>query len=837
MNCLHQLLARLAAFAVLFASMSVVPIACAQSNAGSASKEREVEDRKFWQEKLKPFFKTHCVDCHSGEAAEAGIDLAIADETTQLEKQRPRWNQIRGLIEIGAMPPPDFEHLPTMEQREEIAAWIDRRINTVDCNLVNDPGRVTLRRLNNKEYDNTVRDLFALEDFSPSTIVAFPSDGVGNGFDNQGDVLTMSPLQLEKYFQAASSIAERIIVADRESLRKQRGDGGRLVLKESRSAKFLFADGNFEVSARMEFDDKKEEDKKEEDKKKESVSVRLLVDGKAIHTFEVSAEREEYEKVLDFKAGWHEIALEFVEDKNSERPDFGRRVEIEYFEINGPKEGQPALPLPHEKLIVATPIQPASGKPASGKPASGKPDDAAPSEPTAQVEIGLSVEQAAEKIFQPLIRRAFRRQPTALEVSRVVRLVKLATDEGESFENAVGIGLQSVLVSPHFLFRIESEPSTGVATTEPLSDEAMASRLSYFLWASAPDDQLLDAAAEGKLHEAEQVEAAAKRLLADERSHSLVTEFFLQMLNIGSLRDAQPDKERFPFWSERLREAMRHETELVCQEILKSDKSLLELTRADFTYVNPRMAEFYDIEFDGVKAADLYRPGRGSFERSQPSEQRDGTYARENEWLRVSLPPHRQGVLTHASVLTLTSNPRDTSPVKRGKWILENILGDPPPAAPPNVPSFDDTKKKHAGLTLRKQLEIHRENASCASCHRVMDPLGLGFENFDSTGHWREKDRGQPIDASGQLATGEKFNGAKELVTVLTTRERQIAKHFIAKLLTYALGRGLEPYDNCTVDQIMAKAEKDNFKMSSIVRAIVSSDPFRLRRGTQENPL
>jgi hypothetical protein len=216
---------------------------------------------------------------------------------------------------------------------------------------------------------------------------------------------------------------------------------------------------------------------------------------------------------------------------------------------------------------------------------------------------------------------------------------------------------------------------------------------------------------------------------------------------------------------------------------------------------------------------------------------RDGRYNREDEWLRVSLPENRVGVLTHASVLTLTSNPRDTSPVKRGKWILENILGDPPPPAPPNVPSFDETKKKHEGLTLRKQLEIHRENASCASCHRVMDPLGLGFENFDPTGRWREKDREQPIDASGELATGEKFTGAKELVGILTTRERQIAKHFIAKLLTYALGRGLEPYDNCTVDQILDRAEQDNYRMSTIVLAIVSSDPFRLRRGTQENPL
>lgn len=788
------------------------PNASAQSepngaNSGSVSAQPKsaspgsADDVKFWQEKLKPFFNKHCVDCHSGEEAEAGIDLAIVDEKTPLDKQRARWNQVRGLIEIGAMPPPDYKDLPSMELREEIAAWIDRRINTVDCGLVTDPGRVTMRRLNNKEYDNTIRDLFGLEDYAVSTNVAFPSDGVGNGFDNQGDVLTLSPLQLEKYLQAAKAVADRIIVTDRESLRRQRDDGGQIILKDKRSAKFLFAEGEYEVGARMEFGDNKEQ----------FAGVKMLIDGEAVETFEVGSDRKKFDKKLPFTAGWHEITFVFDEDKqgepNPERPDFRRRLDIEYISIEGPKDGKPALPAEHERLFVANPT-----------------DD-------------VTVEQAAEKIFAPLIRRAFRRQPTELEVSRVVNLVKLAKTEGESFESAVGIGLQSVLVSPHFLFRIESEPADHAGDLQPLSDDALAARLSYFLWASAPDDVLLDDAANGKLREVAQIEAAAKRMLADKRSHSLVTEFFLQTLGIGALREVSPDGDRFPMWNDQLRDAMRRETELVCGEILTSDRSLMDLLRADFTYINPRLAEFYGLEFEGVAGEDLYRKGRmGRFGRDGDPKRRDGRYPRESEWIRVSLPKERQGVLTHASILTLTSNPRETSPVKRGKWILENILGDPPPAAPPNVPSFDETKKKHEGLTLRKQLEIHRENASCASCHRVMDPLGLGFENFDPIGRWREQDRDQPIDASGELATGEKFSGAKELALVLTEREKQIARHFTSKLLTYALGRGLEPYDNCTVDKIMARAEQDNYRVSSIVAAIVSSDPFRLRRGVQENP-
>ncbi len=759
--------------------------------------DKKAEERRFWNEKLKPFFKTYCIDCHSGETAEAEIDLASFDENTVLEKQRPRWNQIRGLIEIGAMPPPDHEHQPSMEDREEIAQWIDRRINTVDCNLVTDPGRVTLRRLNNKEYDNTIRDLFGLKDVSVSSIVAFPSDGVGNGFDNQGDVLTLSPLQLEKYMQAARLVTERVVVLDRESLRRQRGDGGQIVLGDSRSSKFLFADGLYTLSSRLEFGDNKEQ----------LAKVALKVDGEVVETIDVKSERAKFEKQVELKAGWHEIAFEFVEDPNAERADFRRRVDVEYIGIEGPKNGKPALPAEHVSLFIAEPSD------------------------------TVTVEQAAEKIFTSLMRRAFRRQPTELEVGRVVNLVALAVREKESFESAVSFGVQAVLVSPHFLFRIESEPAEHSNLPEPLSDDALASRLSYFLWASAPDTQLLDAAAARKLHLPDQLEAEAKRMLVDERSNSLVTEFFMQSLGLGGLREVSPDVERFPLWNDQLRAAMRRETEMVCNEILKQDRSLMDLLKADFTYVNPRLAEFYGMEFDGVQPSDLYRQGRNSFRRSQNENRRDGRYSREDEWLRVALPEQRQGVLTHASILTLTSNPRDTSPVKRGKWILENILGDPPPAAPPNVPSFDETKSKHEGLTLRKQLEIHRENASCASCHRVMDPLGLGFENFDPVGRWRTEDRNQPVDASGELATGEKFSGAKELVAVLSARERQIARHFVSKLLTYALGRGLEPYDNCTVDKILARAEKDNYRVSTIVMAIVSSDPFRLRRSTQENPL
>ena len=256
------------------------------------------------------------------------------------------------------------------------------------------------------------------------------------------------------------------------------------------------------------------------------------------------------------------------------------------------------------------------------------------------------------------------------------------------------------------------------------------------------------------------------------------------------------------------------------------------MLNADFTYVNPRLAELYGIDFDGRNPADLYRDGPG-YRRGKSGDQRELEYLDEDRWLRVTLPENRKGVLTQASILTLTSNPTSTSPVKRGKWILENLLGDPPPPAPPNVPNFDETKKEHGNLSLRQQLEIHRANPSCASCHRVMDPLGLGFENFDAIGRWRDKDGKHPVDAAGELADGREFNGSVELVTLLASREKEIYRHFAEKLLTYALGRGLEPYDNCAIDEIMAQAEPEQFRISAFVQAVVASQPFSKRRALE----
>ena len=780
------------------------PAAQAAGQVSADLSEREQASREFWRSDLQPFLQRYCYECHSGDSAEAGIDFSQYQSHDRLSAERPRWNQVRGMIEIGAMPPEDYDPLPSLAEREEIADWIDHQINSVDCQLEADPGRVTMRRLNNVEYDNSLRDLLAT-DFSPSTLVGFPSDGVGNGFDNQGDVLSLSPLQLEKYLQAAKLVATTAIVQDREALREQKQDLPALYLGDRAGVRFLFAEGEYEIQARLSFED---------DKESGEIPVRLLIDDEEVEQFAVSKKYHTFRFDRHFTAGEHELVLHFAEDPGADEKQYQRRIETDYVGIEGPKSGQPALPTSHQRLFLA---YPAAEK---------------------------SVAQAAEEIFQPLIRRAFRRDPEPIEVTRVVNLVQQAQEQGLSFEAAVGLGLQAVLVSPNFLFRVETEESAagGAATTEPLGDFALASRLSFFLWASGPDDELLDLASQGRLSDPQQLSAQASRMLTDPRSAALVSRFFGQYLGLGNLRDVDPDPEQFPLWNDHLRDAMQRETELFCQELIRENSPLTELLLGEYTYINPRLAEFYGVQFDGADPADLYYAGPGYKRRSSSGRlgerssserlERSGLYQDEQRWIRVATPKHRKGVLTQAAILTLTSNPTSTSPVKRGKWILETLLGDPPPPAPPNVPGLEETKKEHGELSLREQLELHRTNPSCASCHRIMDPLGLGFENFDAIGSWRDKDGRHDIVASGQLADGRQFGNALELVQLLQTRQDEIMRNFAEKLLTYALGRGLEPYDACVVQQIVDTAGADDYRLATFVRAIVTSPPFSQRRAT-----
>jgi hypothetical protein len=409
----------------------------------------------------------------------------------------------------------------------------------------------------------------------------------------------------------------------------------------------------------------------------------------------------------------------------------------------------------------------------------------------------------AHKIVGNLARRAYRRPVTPHEVNQLAGLISTAQKEGDSFEEGLCLSLQAMLVSPHFLFRIEKDSRAAQnETARPISQYELASRLSYFLWSSMPDDELLRAADQGLLRKPDVLAAQVRRMLKDPKSSALIENFGGQWLELRKLESVKPDRERFPEFDEYLRMSMRRETELFFEDIARNDRSIIDFIDGDYTFLNERLAKFYRIP--GVTGP---------------------------EFRKASLAGNAQrgGVLTQASVLTVSSYATRTSPVLRGKWILENILNAPPPPPPPDVPNLDEAKVGSTA-SLRAQLEEHRKNTTCASCHSRMDPLGFGLENYDAIGGWRMQDGKFPIDASGTLPDGRSFQGSLELKSIVKADRDAFAECLTEKLLTYALGRGLERYDKPTVKKIAKRIAADNYRFSSLTLEIVNSLPFQMRR-------
>lgn len=416
-------------------------------------------------------------------------------------------------------------------------------------------------------------------------------------------------------------------------------------------------------------------------------------------------------------------------------------------------------------------------------------------------------EQAARKIFESFARRAYRRSVNPPEMERLVAFVGIAEAHGDGFDQGIELGIQAILTSPQFLFMVErSRRPNNKELALPLNEFELATRLSYFLWSSMPDDELFKAARDSVLRK--NLDKQVARMLQSPKAQALVENFGDQWLNLRNLKTAQPDPARFPRFDERLRAAMLKETELFFAAVMRENRSILEFLDGDFTYVNEPLARLYGI--DGIKG---------------------------EEFQRVSLAgTARGGVLTQAGILTVTSNPTRTSPVKRGKWILENILGAPPPPPPPNVPELAETAAVVESASLRKRMEQHRANPNCATCHEKMDPLGFGFENFDAIGAWRDKDGTFTIDTSGVLPGGDSFQGPAELRAILKKRKQDFCRCLAEKMLTYATGRGVEPSDRCYIDRILEKLAKDNYRFQTLVLEIVKSDPFQKRRGQGDQP-
>jgi len=738
------------------------------------------EGEAFFADHLQPFLQKYCIGCHSGEEPKADFALDTYHDTAALRRDRDQWSTVVEYIEAGIMPPA-AKPQPTADEVAVVSAWVNGQLARIGAGAQRDPGRVTIRRLNRAEYNNTIRDLIGI-DVQPAD--EFPSDDVGYGFDNIGDVLSLPPLLMEKYLAAAEKIADEAIalrwppepVKHKFAGRRLSSGAGSQKTGQARrlgeegeayiEMRFALA-GDYILRCRA----------YAEQAGDEPVRMALCVDGKKAETFEVQGTKAEpavYEKRIEVARGVQRVAAaflnDFVDPDNPDPAQRDRNLVVESLEIEGPFLTAEQIPAPHRRIIFRQPT--------------GSEDE----------------DPCAREILTRLASRAYRRPAASDEVEALAQLVRVARENGDSFEAGIQLGLQAILVSPHFLFRVELDADTSAeAPVHTLDDYQLASRLSYFLWSSMPDDELFRLAAEGALSRPENLATQVKRMLADPKSRALVRNFAGQWLQLRNLDLAAPDRSRFKKFDEKLRAAMKQETELFFENIVREDRSVLDFLDADYTFVNERLAKHYGI--NGVSG---------------------------DEFRRITLDDRRRGgVLTQASILTITSNPTRTSPVKRGKWIMEQILGTPPPPPPPGVAELEQVALFGS---LREKIEQHRENPSCAVCHERMDPLGFALENFNAVGAWRDTELFVKIDASGTMPGGQTFEGPADFRALLKSKPEVFARCLTRKLLTYALGRGLEAYDAQAVAEITKRLQAEDYKFSTLVTEVVGSEPFRMRR-------
>ena len=789
--------------------------------------------------KVRTLVKQYCSECHGPKDPEGDLNLMkYRDEDSILRDPKP-WKKAWSMLNTREMPPDDAPR-PTPEERDRMVEWLESTLTRPVPGAAPDPGRVVLRRLSRYEYRCTIRDLVGV-DYQPSA--DFPADDVGYGFDNIGDVLSLPPLLMEKYLAAAAAIVDAAIVTPDEALPRTRtiqaegmeSEGGSHPDNELRvlftSGRF-YSDVDFDRPGRYRLRVRAAADLAGP----EPPRMDLRVSEREVKTFDVTAPRSKpktYEATFETdKPGKRRVSVAFLNDywnENAPNPaDRDRNLAVDWVEIHGPLP-DPSAPLPesHRRLL---PVRPDADPPKPGEATAKAGAKAGEKKPK---------RDAARECLAAFLPRAFRRPVPGPEVDRYLKLFDEADKAGESFEAAMQIPLQAALVSPNFLFRVETDKTvitagsaapdapapaakdapldtlnrddrrsapviSGSGQVEKLDDWALASRLSYFLWSSLPDDELSALARKGTLRNPGTLDQQVARMLKDPKARALADNFAVQWLQIRRLEQLVPDPKRFPAFNERLKQAMVLEVVLFFEAILREDRSVLELITTNFTFLNEELARHYGLP--GVKGPEMRR---------------------------VDLTDRRRGgVPTMGAVLTATSNPTRTNPPKRGKWVLETMLGKPPPPPLPNAPDLKAPPAGSGPVSLRVRLERHRADPMCASCHQRMDPLGFAFENFDATGAWRATDEGLPIDAAGEMPDGTALAGPVELKTYLLANKEDFVRCLTEKLMTYALGRGLEMEDARHVREIARALAKSDHRFSALIAGVVRSYPFQNRRRT-----
>jgi mono/diheme cytochrome c family protein len=749
------------------------PLAPPSASARQAPQRQVVQTpAPTFETAVQPVLEKTCSRCHNALKPTSGFNAAAYTNAETLLSDRDGWEIIVGRLEAGEMPPAGEEG-PTDDEAAAFVDFVQRQFEIADRNTTPDPGRVTAHRLNRVEYANTVRDLLGV-DFEAEE---FAADDSGYGFDNNGDVLTVSPALMQQYLTAAERIASRAVggaplpdpgIFTRRDRVRRSGDAIELTHVFDYDAEYSI---RIAITGHRGLEDP-------------PVTLAISVDGKEIRTdtipVQLSAvnkqgggtQRAVREARVFLTGNRHVIRAGFVNDEGLQKiPEKSRRaanmnIFPEFIEVSGPY--RPAAPPPVTKKVLI--CDPAAGA------------------------------SCVTRIASTFARRAYRRPVTRAEVAQLTRVFDKAKAAGYDPAQSVQFMLSAMLVSPHFLFRVERDPGPGKVSR--ITDHELASRLSYFLWSSMPDDELLALAGGNKLRQPAVLQAQVKRLLADPRSAALADNFAGQWLETRSLDAVRRDAAKFPEWNAELRESMKEETRRFFDAILRENRPVSDFIDGRFTFLNERLAKHYGIA--GVTGA---------------------------EFRRVDLTtPERGGVFTHGSVLTVSSYPTRTSPVLRGKYLLENVLNYPVPPPPPDIPTLDEAEIGVA-RSLRGQLEQHRSDTFCASCHNKMDPLGFGMENYDAIGRWRTQDGTFNVDSSGTLPSGHSFNGPAELKQLMLTAMPEFTRGLATRMLTYALGRGVESYDRLAVKAIVADTAAGEYRLQAMIQGIVKSAPFQQRRG------
>jgi hypothetical protein len=747
----------------------------------------------------------YCISCHSAKLRTGGLSLQDAD-LNNVPAAAGTWEKVIRKLRTGSMPPQGLPR-PDSATVNALASYLETSLDQAAAAKPN-PGHAAMHRLNRAEYANAIRDVLALD---VDATALLPPDDESSGFDNIADVLRMSPSLMERYLSASWNISRQAVgnmnISPETATYRVRPDlsqdqhieglplgtrGGILVrhyfpLDAEYVIKLRLWRNTFDLMRGM-------EDAHQIEISVDGNQVRLVTAGGHDEFLRMTANPGTFGAELDkqltvripLKAGPHVITASTLLRSHAEKDDLVKpflRTTIDGLDIMG----DPSV----DRLAVEGPLNPTG-----------------PGQTPSRAKIFICAPQSereglpcARKIITALLRRAYRRPIQDADLETPLSFYQRRRNGHGSFDAGIEAALQFILASPEFLFRFEPDPSAlPVDAAYQLSDLALASRLSFFLWSSPPDDELIRIASEGKLHQHAALQQQVTRMLADSRADALVDNFAEQWLFLRNLKNSSPDPQIFPDFDDNLRQAMREETKLFFQSIVREDRSVMDLLNADYTFVNERLARHYGIP-------NVY----GS------------------QFRRVTLlSEDRRGLLGQGSILTVTSYPNRTSPVQRGKWILTNLLGIPPTPPPPNVPALKENGDGKP-LSLRERMEQHRADAVCAGCHKVMDPIGFALENFDGVGQWRTSDDGSPIDPSGTLYNGAKVDGSVALRKMLADHPDVFSGVMAEKLLTYALGRGVEYYDMPAVRKIVQQAQSNDLRFSSLVLGVVESVPFEMK--------